>query len=143
MDLFWNSLDNAPSSIVSYLEMKVEMEAGVHDIRSRFTPRYYLQFPNILQFKLRLKMADGPTCRHCLYIVTVINSIIIRRLVWAGLRRGLKFMVVPDLMSWWSSCLSKESFRLKPPRMRQFITKHNVSTSNSEIVFKSLFIVYH
>ena len=37
--LFWNSLDNAPSSIVSYLEMKVEVEVGVHDIRSRFTPR--------------------------------------------------------------------------------------------------------
>ena len=28
----------APSSIVFYLEMKVEVELGVHDIRSRFTP---------------------------------------------------------------------------------------------------------
>ena len=37
--LFWNSLDNAPSSIVFYLEMKVEVEVGVHDMRSRFTPR--------------------------------------------------------------------------------------------------------
>ena len=35
--LFWNSLDNTPSSIVFYLEMKVEV--GVHYIRSRFTPR--------------------------------------------------------------------------------------------------------
>ena len=39
MELVWNSLDNAPSSIVFYLEMKVEAEVGVHDIRSRFTPR--------------------------------------------------------------------------------------------------------
>ena len=31
---------NAPSSIVFYLEMKVEVEVGVHDIRSRFTPRF-------------------------------------------------------------------------------------------------------
>ena len=29
MELFWNSLDNAPSSIVFYLEMKVEVEVGV------------------------------------------------------------------------------------------------------------------
>ena len=36
VELFWNSLDNAPSSIVFYLEIKVEV--GVHDIRSRFTP---------------------------------------------------------------------------------------------------------
>ena len=34
--LFWNSLDNVPSSIVFYLEMKVE--EGVQIIRSRFTP---------------------------------------------------------------------------------------------------------
>ena len=33
VELFWNSLDNAPSSIVFYLEMKVEV--GVHDIRLR------------------------------------------------------------------------------------------------------------
>ena len=39
MELFWNSLENAPSSIVFYLEIKVEVEVGVHDIRSRFTPR--------------------------------------------------------------------------------------------------------
>ena len=32
-------LDNAPSSIVFDLEMKVELEVGVHDIRSRFTHR--------------------------------------------------------------------------------------------------------
>ena len=38
--LFWNSLDNAYSSIVFYLEMKVEV--GVHGIRSRFTPRFEL-----------------------------------------------------------------------------------------------------
>ena len=30
MELFWNSLDNAPLSIVFYLEMKVEVEVGVH-----------------------------------------------------------------------------------------------------------------
>ena len=28
------------SSIVFYLEMKVEVQVGVHDIRSRFTPRF-------------------------------------------------------------------------------------------------------
>ena len=39
MELFWNSLDNAPSSIVFYLEMKVEVDVGVHDIRTRFTSR--------------------------------------------------------------------------------------------------------
>ena len=41
VELFWNSLDNAPSSIFfyQYLEMKVELEVGVHDIRSRSTPR--------------------------------------------------------------------------------------------------------
>ena len=39
VELFWNSLDNASSSIVFYLEMKVEVEVGVHDIRSWFTPR--------------------------------------------------------------------------------------------------------
>ena len=39
VELFWNSLDNAPSSIVFYLEMKVEVEVGVHDIiRSWFIP---------------------------------------------------------------------------------------------------------
>ena len=42
VELFWNSLDNAPSSIVFYLEMKDEVEVGVHDIRSRFTPRFLL-----------------------------------------------------------------------------------------------------
>ena len=31
---------NSPSSIVFYLEMKVEVEVGVHDIKSRFTPGY-------------------------------------------------------------------------------------------------------
>ena len=41
--LFWNSLHNAPSSIVLYLEMKVEVEVGVHDIRSRVTPRESLK----------------------------------------------------------------------------------------------------
>ena len=39
VELFWNSFDNAPSSIVFYLEMKVEVKVGVHDIRSRYTPR--------------------------------------------------------------------------------------------------------
>ena len=39
--IMWNSLYNAPSSIVFYLEMKVEVEVGVHDIRSRFTPRFF------------------------------------------------------------------------------------------------------
>ena len=34
VELFWNSLDNAPSSIVFYLEMKVEVEIGVHDFNS-------------------------------------------------------------------------------------------------------------
>ena len=37
VELFWNSLENAPSSIVFYLEMKVEV--GVHNIRLRFIPR--------------------------------------------------------------------------------------------------------
>ena len=37
VELFWNSLNNAPLSIVFYLEMKVEV--GVHDIGSRPTPR--------------------------------------------------------------------------------------------------------
>ena len=37
VDLFWNSLINTLSSIVFYLAMKVEV--GVHDIRSRTTPR--------------------------------------------------------------------------------------------------------
>ena len=40
VELFWNSLDNAPSSIVFDLEMKVELEVGVHDIKSWFTPRF-------------------------------------------------------------------------------------------------------
>ena len=40
VELFWNSLDNAPISIVFYLEMKVEVEVGVHDIRLRLTPRF-------------------------------------------------------------------------------------------------------
>ena len=31
MKLFWNSLDNAPFSIVFYLEMKVEVEVGVQE----------------------------------------------------------------------------------------------------------------
>ena len=39
VELFGNSLDNAPSAIVFYLEIKVEVEEGVHDIRSRFTSR--------------------------------------------------------------------------------------------------------
>ena len=43
LELFGNSLDNAPSSIVFYLEMKVEVEVGEHDIRSRFTPRLILR----------------------------------------------------------------------------------------------------
>ena len=38
--LFWNSLDNALSSMVFYLEMKVEVKVGVHDIRSRFATRF-------------------------------------------------------------------------------------------------------
>ena len=37
VEIFWNSLDNAPSSIVFYFEMQVEVEVGVHDIRLRFT----------------------------------------------------------------------------------------------------------
>ena len=32
VELFWNSLDNAPSSIFFYLEMKVEVEVGVHEL---------------------------------------------------------------------------------------------------------------
>ena len=43
VELFWNSLDNAPSSIIFYLEMKVEVDVGVHDIRSLFTSRSYSQ----------------------------------------------------------------------------------------------------
>ena len=33
-----NNLDNASSSIVFYLEMKVKVEVGVHDISSQFIP---------------------------------------------------------------------------------------------------------
>ena len=47
MELFWISLDNAPSSIVFYLEIKMEVEVGVHDIRSRFTPRFQLTIINM------------------------------------------------------------------------------------------------
>ena len=43
LELFWNSLDNAHSSIVFYMEIKMEVEVGVHDIRSRFTPRLILR----------------------------------------------------------------------------------------------------
>ena len=43
MELFWNSLDNAPSSIDFYLEMKVKVEVGVHNISSRFNPRFQLK----------------------------------------------------------------------------------------------------
>ena len=44
MELFWNSLDNGPSSIIFYLVMKVEVEVGVQDIRERFTPRFQVCF---------------------------------------------------------------------------------------------------
>ena len=47
VELFWNSLDNASSSIVFYLEMKVEAELGVQDIRSRFIPIWYIFFGKI------------------------------------------------------------------------------------------------
>ena len=33
VELFRNALDNAPSSIVFYLEMNVEVEVGVHNMR--------------------------------------------------------------------------------------------------------------
>ena len=36
VELFWNSFDNGPSSIVLYLEMQAEAD----DFRSRFTPRF-------------------------------------------------------------------------------------------------------
>ena len=39
-------LDNVSLSIVFYLEIKVEVEVGVHDIRSRFGPRYKLSTSN-------------------------------------------------------------------------------------------------
>ena len=42
VELLWNSLDNARSSIIFYFEMKVEVEVVVHDIRSWFTPRLFL-----------------------------------------------------------------------------------------------------
>ena len=42
VELFWNSLDNAPISIVFYLEMNVEVEVCVQEIWSRFTPRIAL-----------------------------------------------------------------------------------------------------
>ena len=38
MELFCNSLDNAPSSIVFYLEIKVEVEVGVYTILGRDSP---------------------------------------------------------------------------------------------------------
>ena len=53
VELFWNSLDNAPSSIVFYLEKKVEVEVGEHDIRSRFTPR-----TSIRSFTLKISQKD-------------------------------------------------------------------------------------
>ena len=56
VELFWNSLDNAP--IVFYLEMKEDVEVGVRDIRSRFAPR-------IIHFKLFLikpKTNDSVLC---------------------------------------------------------------------------------
>ena len=34
----WNSLDNVPSSIVFYLEMKLKLEVGVHTILGRGSP---------------------------------------------------------------------------------------------------------
>ena len=45
VELFWNSFDNALSSIVFYLEMKVEVEVGLDDIRSLITPLVFLNFP--------------------------------------------------------------------------------------------------
>ena len=49
VELFWNSLVNTTSSIVFYLEMKVEVEVGVHDIRSQFSPRVILSQYQIFQ----------------------------------------------------------------------------------------------
>ena len=46
VELFWNSLDNAPSSIAFYLEMKVEVEVDVHNIK--FTPRLKRRYAYIL-----------------------------------------------------------------------------------------------
>ena len=58
VELFWNSLDNAPTSIVFYLE--VEVEVGVHDIGSRFTPRFQLsEFSSrIYNFRIRTFQDD-------------------------------------------------------------------------------------
>ena len=44
LELFWNSLDNAPSSNVFYFKVKV----GVHDIKSRFTTRRNTSNSNLL-----------------------------------------------------------------------------------------------
>ena len=66
VEFFWNSLDNAPSSIVFYLEMKVEVEVGVHDIRPRFTPRLLL-----LGYSLFLpawRIACIPFCKKKLFM---------------------------------------------------------------------------
>ena len=38
VELFWNSLDNAPSSIVFYLEMKVVVEVDMYTILGRSSP---------------------------------------------------------------------------------------------------------
>ena len=64
VELFWNSLDNAPSSIVFYLEMNVEVEVGVHDIRSRFTPR----LPSSSR-SLRKSRVPDPSSTKCLFHV--------------------------------------------------------------------------
>ena len=55
VELFWNSLDNAPSSIVLYLETEMEVEVGVHDIRSRFTPRVKHNMPQMLLLTINIE----------------------------------------------------------------------------------------
>ena len=50
MELFWKSLDNAPISIVFHLEMEVEV--GVQDIKSRFTPRVKVTHDTYLTYMM-------------------------------------------------------------------------------------------
>ena len=51
LELFWNSLDNAPSSIVFYLEMKVKLKVGVHDISSPLVEKIHIY--------VKVKIIDG------------------------------------------------------------------------------------
>ena len=72
MELFWNSLDNAPFSIVFYLEKKVEVEVGVQEIGSRSTPRVFF-------FKCQTRLrASAITMKSNLSIVIFLGNLFTR-----------------------------------------------------------------